>query len=264
MDKLPISAVIVTFNEEKYLEESLKSIGFCEEIIVVDLGSTDKTIEIAEKYATKIVHHDRVPIVEQIHVEIHNFVKNKWCLITDPDEITSDTLRDDLINLFKEILRNDDKIGAVIVPWVFFFKKRRLKGTIWGGINERVYLVHLDRFVFSGSVHRGRKVKEGYLSYNIKYDPERDNVIYHYWMQTYRQLIQKHKRYIQQECEYRYKMGEKSSLKTIIIKSLGSFKSCFWNRKGYKDGVVGLFLSVFWAWYTTKSDICLYKINRLN
>jgi glycosyltransferase involved in cell wall biosynthesis len=56
--KLPISAVILTYNEEKNIEICLKSI--CEwisEIFIVDSGSTDKTIEIAKKYTDKIYYH---------------------------------------------------------------------------------------------------------------------------------------------------------------------------------------------------------------
>jgi len=142
MEKIPVSAVVVTYNEELFLENCLKSISFCEELVVIDLGSTDKSLEIAEKYATKVIHHERVPVVEVIHAKIKEFVKFDWVLITDPDEVTDEKLANQIVELFNNRLKTDLKIGAVNVPWVFYFKSKRLIGTVWGGINRRVLLVN--------------------------------------------------------------------------------------------------------------------------
>ena len=57
MSKIPVSVCIIAKNEEKHIEECLqhlKPFGF--EIIVTDTGSTDRTVEIAEKYADKVLH----------------------------------------------------------------------------------------------------------------------------------------------------------------------------------------------------------------
>ena len=176
--KLPISAVIVTYNEDKYLDQALSKLSFCDEIVVIDLGSTDRSLEIAKKYATKIINHPRVPVVEVIHEKISEFVKNKWVLIQDPDEVMDDRLVSEIKDLFINKLQDSKEIGAVIVPLQFYFKKRKLKGTIWGGKNYRVLLVHIDRFNFTSDVHRGRRLKEGFKAYKIEHQD--DNVVHHF------------------------------------------------------------------------------------
>jgi len=260
MDKIPVSAVVVTFNEELFLEKCLKSISFCEEVIVIDLGSTDKSVEIAQKYATKIILHKRVPVVEIIHAKIKEFVKYDWVLITDPDEVTDETLAEQIINLYNNKLQQSTKIGAVVVPWQFYFKNQILKGTIWGNINRRIFLVNLNRFIFSKGVHVGRRLVEGYKGYNIKY--ENKNVVHHYWMSSYKQLIEKHKRYLKQEGQTRYENGARINLRSILKTPYRAFKLCFYTKKGYKDRIIGFFLSIFWVWYSVSAEISLYKFQK--
>lgn len=259
-NKIPVSAVVVTFNEEKYLEKCLKSINFCEETIVIDLGSTDKSKQIAIDCGAKLIEHERVPVVEMIHSKIEEFVSNKWVLITDPDEITDASLANEIINTFNTKISLDSKIGAVNVPCLFYYKQKRLKGTIWGGVNRRVYLVNTDRFEFSPGVHAGRKLKKGFESYSIKFTGS--NAVHHYWMNSFKQLKEKHKRYIKQEGKARYENGKRTNIKNIIKIPYREFKKCFYTRKGYKDKLTGLFLSLFWVWYSLSAEISLLKFQK--
>ena len=55
-----ISVVVHTYNSEKTLEKCLKSVTSCEEIIVCDMYSTDRTIEIAQKYGAKVIYHKNI------------------------------------------------------------------------------------------------------------------------------------------------------------------------------------------------------------
>ncbi len=260
MNKIPISAVVITYNEERYLERCLKSIDFCEEIIVIDLGSTDKSKEIAVNCGAKLFEHDRVPIVEIIHSKIGEFVKNEWVLITDPDEVTDPSLATEIINNFNTRIKIDDKIAAVNVPWLFYFKRVRLIGTVWGGVKNRIFLVNTNKFEFTNAVHTGRKIKKGFDSFQIEFKVT--NAVHHYWMSSYKQLKEKHIRYIKQEGKTRYDRGKRTSIITILKTPYCSFKQCFFNTKGYKDGFNGLFLSFFWMWYCFSSEVSLYRYQR--
>jgi glycosyltransferase involved in cell wall biosynthesis len=64
--KLPLTAIVVCFNEDRRLADCLKSISFCDEIIVCDLGSTDRSLAIAAELATKVTHAERVPVNDVI------------------------------------------------------------------------------------------------------------------------------------------------------------------------------------------------------
>jgi glycosyltransferase involved in cell wall biosynthesis len=96
--KLPISAVMVIYNEEKVLERALKS--FCdivdETIIVHDGKCKDMSLEIARKYTDKIFELEHVGEAEKHRPFTYEKVRNDWVLQVDADEYLSDELRNNL------------------------------------------------------------------------------------------------------------------------------------------------------------------------
>lgn len=255
MIKLKISAIVVGCNEADLLEDCLKSIQFCEEIVYVDLESTDFSLEIAKKLTTQIISHNKVPMVELIHEEYVRHLQNEWILIIDPDERVSINLYNDIQSLFHQGI--EDSIGGIYVPCLFYFKSHPLKGTPWGGSNYRLLIFNKNRYLISGRVHAGRSVIEPYKDYFLPYKD--GNVDHHYWMMSYSQLIEKHKRYLKLEPASRYNSGMRSSRKRAYYTPIREFRYAFIEKKGYKDGLIGIFLSFFWAWYQFKAEIGLYK-----
>lgn len=257
--KLPISAFVVGFDESDLLEKCLPSISFCEHILYIDLGSSDNSIEVAIENNAEVILHHRVPVVEMIHEKFYKKTKFKWLLLTDPDEIIDETLSAEIKDMF---LSNkvDQTLGAIYVPCHFYFKKHKLKGTIWGGVNVRLLLAHNERFKFTSLVHNGRELLANFNSITI--EDKGDNCVHHFWMQNSFQLIKKHKRYLKKEGESRFKSGYRTSLKKIFTEPLRAFNFCFFTKKGYRDQLIGLYLSVFWAWYQTSALIELYKYQK--
>lgn len=256
--KLPISAIVTGYNEGYILEDCLKSISFCDDIIYVDLKSADNSKEIATKQGATIIEHERVPMVEIIHEELQHKTKHDWILTIDPDERLSPEICLDIEELFEKGI--SDKIGAILVPCVYYYKKHRLVGTRWGGIHSRWLIFHKDRCKMSGIVHAGRTVSEPYEPYFIPFTGK--NIDHHYWMLSFKQLKEKHSRYLKLEGESRNFMGFVASKKKILKRPLKAFHSCFIKDKGYKDGFYGFILSCFWAWYDTTAEIKLYKYQK--
>lgn len=256
-NKLQISAVIVSKNEGRLLEMCLPSVNFCKQIIVVDLNSTDNTRKVARKNKAEVWQHDPVPVVEIIHEWIQDKVNYAWILITDPDEVISNDLANQIISIFQDF---DEAIGSVRVPWIFYFKNHRLNGTPWGGVNSRILLVNNERFRFTSEVHRGRNLLPEYKEYKISFTGK--NCIHHYWMISYLQLIKKHLRYLKAEGKSKYLSNERTSLKQLIKIPKKEFIYSYIKQKGYKDGIRGFFLSLFWAWYQVMAQWCLYKYQK--
>ena len=87
-DRPTISACLMVKDEEHCLENCLKSIkGFVDEIIVVDTGSTDGTIEIAENYGAKVYHHPWEGDFSKHRNQSMSYAKGDWILIIDADEV---------------------------------------------------------------------------------------------------------------------------------------------------------------------------------
>ena len=73
--QVQFTGIVVNYNEGHYLRGCLNSLMFCRQLLVIDLGSNDASIEIAEHYGAEIIHHKRMPIVEQIRDEAMKYVE---------------------------------------------------------------------------------------------------------------------------------------------------------------------------------------------
>lgn len=93
MNKL--SVFILTFNEERLIEKCLKKLTWVDDIVIVDSGSTDSTLEICKKYNANIFHRDFDGFGAQKQFAI-NQTKNDWVLSLDADEILTNELVEEL------------------------------------------------------------------------------------------------------------------------------------------------------------------------
>lgn len=260
MSKAPVSAVVSSLNEANLLKGCLKSLSFCEEVIVVDLESTDDTKAIAQRAGAKIVTHKRVPFGEYIHAEMISKVRNQWMLITDPDEVIDPKLANDIILALKDI--DASKIGMVRAPMWYYFKNRRLKGTPWGGTTPRRMLLNKDGVHFTNQVHAGIELNDGYDVYNIPFTGH--NVVHHYWVRSWKDMMEKHSRYLKFEGESKYLDGQRFRIRRLIGTPVKQFYYSFIQTKGWKDGMLGLWLSCFWAWYNFEALLALKEYQGKN
>jgi glycosyltransferase involved in cell wall biosynthesis len=254
--KLPISAIVVGLNEGKLLRSCLPPLTACDEILYFDLGSTDDSIAVARSFGATVIEHPRVACCEEIHASHAHRTKNEWVLITDPDEVISPELMAELASVFATG-RLHPGVGAVMAPWIFYFGQRALRGTPWGGLNRRVLLAHHQRFVFTPQVHVGRTLKAGFEYLHL--EPTGGKVIHHYWMQGYRQLIAKHRRYLKKEGAARYAQGQRTGARRLLLAPWRAFRQAYLEHAGYRDGLLGLGLSVFWTWYQTAAEFALRR-----
>jgi glycosyltransferase involved in cell wall biosynthesis len=87
-----VSAVVVCFNEEDNIGSCLESVKWCDEIIVVDSFSTDRTLEICSRYTNRITQRLWKGHRDQLSFAI-SLAKQKWILVLDADERVSSELR---------------------------------------------------------------------------------------------------------------------------------------------------------------------------
>ena len=118
-----ITAVILTMNEEKNIEKCILSINkFVDEIIIVDSGSSDNTIEIAKKYTNMIFFNKFIDYATQFNWALDNIsIKNDWILRIDADE----RLNMELGNEITENIANckDSITGFVLKQKIIFMGK---------------------------------------------------------------------------------------------------------------------------------------------
>ncbi|WP_149242269.1 glycosyltransferase [Dyadobacter sp. 32] len=257
MKKLNISAIVVGYNESAILKSCLQSISFCNEILYFDLGSVDDSVQIAKELGALVHHHEKVPGCEWIHAKFANSTTYEWVLIIDPDEVVDKDLELEMYRQFENGI--GDNIGAIKVPCLFYYKDKRLRGTPWGGLNKRIFLIHNKRFLFTPVVHVGRKLLPGFIYLDINIETQ---CSHHYWMTDFNMLLEKHKRYLKNEGESRFKEGFRTSVLKIVTSPARQFYYSFVTKKGYLDSFLGVGLSIFWAWYQTAASLELFRVQR--
>lgn len=97
---LSLSTVIITLNEERNIRQTLESVKWSDEIVILDSGSTDKTLDICREYPNcKIFYQEFKGFGEQKQKAI-SLATNNWILSIDADEVLDVELQNDIINLF--------------------------------------------------------------------------------------------------------------------------------------------------------------------
>ena len=107
-----LSACIITFNEADRIEACLRSVDFCDEIIVVDSHSTDRTRELAAALGARVIERDWPGYRSQKQFAVDT-ARYDWVLCLDADERVSPVLREEIIAQVRKI---PDWQGRFIIP----------------------------------------------------------------------------------------------------------------------------------------------------
>jgi glycosyltransferase involved in cell wall biosynthesis len=93
----PITAALITFNEERDLPQALASLaGVADEFVIVDSGSTDRTGDVAREFGARFIHRAFTDFAEQKNFAADQAAHN-WVLVLDADEVLSPELRASLL-----------------------------------------------------------------------------------------------------------------------------------------------------------------------
>lgn len=245
MNKL--SATVITLNEEEKLPECLESIkDLVDEIIVVDSGSEDKTVEIAKDFGAKTFVRKFDNFANQKNYASERAL-GEWILSIDADEIIPPELA-------KEILEaiNSNEYEGYLMPRRNFILGAEIKHSRWSP-DKHIWLWKKKFGKWEGNVHeevvvRGRvgELKEGK---------------FHYQDRTIGDFIAKNKKYARLLAEKMFLDGQRFSLVKFIWDPTFEFMVRFVYKKGFLDGWRGLVLATLMAFY--KTDVWL-QILRLS
>jgi len=234
-----LSVVISAFNEENKIEACLKSIGFADEIIVVNNSSTDKTEEIARKYTKNIYKQENNPLAIDLQ---KNFGFSKatgdWILSLDADEEVSKELADEI----KALIKNNVKENGFWIPRKNYIFGKWIQYSGWyPDYQLRLFRKGKGKYI-DKHVHEDLSVDGG--TANLK------NHIIHHNYGTIGDFINKTvDLYAKNEAEEKLRKGYSFSYFDAIRFPLGEFLSRFFARKGYKDGFHGLMLALLMSFY---------------
>ena len=208
---------------------------------MIDIESDDETAAVGEAHGARVVRHAYVPIAEWARVTVAPQARHDWLLVVDPDEEVPPALAAEVARLLPEI---PDDVAAVDAPRQDYFAGRPLRGTVWGGPNQRRLLVRRSAVELTPTIWGGMRVRPGFRVLALPFTSE--TAIVHNWARGYRELIARHRRYLALEQVDRADAGEITGMRAVATMPWRSFRQSYLTRHGWRDGAAGLGLSLFW------------------
>jgi len=241
----PITAVVIVCNEGQLLEGCLQRLHWVDELICIDMSSTDHSRDIAARYADRLFAVDRFPVAEPTRVAVLPYCRNDWVLMVDPDEY----IPDEVVERLAVEITGNPGAGAFLLPWRFYFKGEPLEGTVWGGsVKHKRMLTHRQRCTMLPYCNKINELKPGYDEVKIEGDAQ--HCIAHYWCKGYRDLMHRHfVRYPRLDARRMYDDGVRFNLRRAIQLPVNEFMRCFRDFDGWRIGSHGWGLSAIYGLY---------------
>lgn len=233
-----ISAVILTKNEEKNIQACLETLSWCDEILVIDDNSTDRTVEIAKKKgATVFVHALAHDFSAQRNFGLQK-AKEDWVIFVDADERISS-------GLWYEIMAS---INNPIGGFAGFYLKRR--DYMWGkellhGETGNIQLLRIakkDAGKWEGQVHEQWKTKGKTMVLK--------NTLSHYPHQTVKEFLQEINYYSDLRSQELFAQKVKVSWVWIIVFPKAKFVVNYIFKGGFLDGIQGLVFALMMSFHS--------------
>jgi len=235
---MKISAVVITKNEEENIEKCLKGLDFCDEIIVIDDCSTDKTVELAKKYNAQVFEREMVGDFSQQRNFGMEKCSGNWIVFVDADEEVSDELKKEITEMF---LKASEEVSGFKVKRTDSFFGRQVKYGESGN-------VFLTRIVKTGKGIWKRRVHET-LSVKGKVDLLKNNLIHNKSEDLFR-LVSRINLQSELHAKAIYEEGKKSSLIKIIVWPIGKFIRNYIFKLGFLDGLAGFVFAMLMSMHS--------------
>lgn len=230
-----ISVIVIAKNEETMIADCLDSLSFCDEIIVVDGGSEDRTSEIARRMGAVVFEHEA-----QDFSDMRNFglkkARGEWVLYVDTDERVSQKLREEITYLISSS-------GRIEKLNTYFLKRKNfyLGNHEWPHIEKLERLFRRDRLKeWRGKLHES-PIVDGEIG-------ELDGFLLHYTHRDLTSMLNKTIEWSKMEAELRLNANHpKMTWWRFSRVMISAFLDSYIKQGGRKAGTAGLIESIYQA-----------------
>ena len=244
-----LSVVVITRNEAANIGAALRSVRWADELVVVDSGSTDDTVRIAGEIADRVTAHDWAGYGAQKN-HATALAAHDWVLSLDADERVSPALAREI----QALLRADPAARGYRVPRVTRYLGRWVRSTDWyPDLQLRLYDRRAARWN-QRLVHESVAVDGpvGRLQGELEHHAYRD-VSHH---------LQTIDRYTTLAARQMHREGRRGGWVDLAVRPLAAFLRNYVVRRGVRDGVRGLIVSILNAGYVFLKFVKLWERQR--
>ncbi len=243
----PLSAIVLTRNEERNITDCLRSLAWADELIVLDSYSEDRTVELAAQLGARIYKRRFVNFADQ-HQAALALPSHDWVLSVDGDERATPELGEEI----RRVIEQPSPVGWW-VPRHNIIWGREIRHAGWYP-DYQLRLMRRDR---------------------ARYDPEREvhelvlldgeagylqHALTHYNYRTVKEFLRKQEYYTTLQARVLHKSGVRPRWRSLVGQPAREFWRRYVSLQGYRDGGHGLLLSIFLAYYT---GLAYWRLRRL-
>ncbi|MBF0274894.1 MAG: glycosyltransferase family 2 protein [Nitrospinae bacterium] len=244
-----ITATIITLNEEKNIQRCLNSLKWCNEVVISDSFSSDKTKEIATRFKNVVFYEEKWHGYGKQKNIAASHAKNNWIFNIDSDEVCTPELATEL----QRIVSTNNPHNAYSVHRKNFIGNREIH---FCGLGKEkiIRLYQKDKTAFSETnVHEG--ITEKAIE-NINQE------LLHYSFENYADFNKRQQKYAELAVLDMLEKGKKATLLDIYLRPVFTFVKIYFLRLGFLDGLTGLFIAKGYAQYTFLKYSALEKKQR--
>lgn len=229
---VPVSVAIIARDEEERLPDCLRSVAFADDVVVVDSGSKDRTVEIAESAGARVFVEPWQGFSAQKQLAVDRCT-NEWVLILDADErVPGETAA-----VVRKVLASETVFaGAYSFRRRNFFRERWIRYAGWWP-DRIVRLVDRRKGAFDGRAVHERWITRGQ-------EIALDAVIDHYSFRDYAEMMDKMERYSSLAARYLFEEGKTVGPIAPALHGLWMFLRTYLLERGALDGFDGLMIAV--------------------
>ncbi len=248
--KPTIAAVVLTHNEEVDLPGCLKSLSWVSDIIVVDSGSTDKTLALAKKAGAQVIFRPFDNFSGQRNFALTKVSSYNWVLMIDADEVVEPSLSQELQFFAKDIY-----LDGVNIPRKNYLFGKWIEHSDWYP-DHRLVFFRPKMVSYKGDVHE----RIGFIKGNGTTATATSHLVHHNY-DTIHEFVTKN--LVDYPLQYAKVMDNekiKFTALDLLSKPIAEFMRRFFLTQGYKDGLYGLVLSALMGVQTLVAYCYLWEL----
>lgn len=248
-NKLPISAVCITLNEEQWIKKYIESLWFVDEIILVDSFSTDNTVKIASQFEKVKVYQRKFDNFSSQKNYALEKAKHKWVTFFDIDEEISSALAQEINTAFKTL--KNEVAFSVKRNLIFMNKPLKYSGfqTDWV-----IRFFNKEKCNYSNLVHE-KLTCDGSVK-KLK------NTVPHHSYKSFEDYTSKLYKYSSLQAQALFNKGKKATFLHFIFRPAYRFWHQYLIRLGILDGKEGFILAYINAYAVFRRYTKLYLLNK--
>jgi len=250
---MPLSACVITYQEEDHIADCLRSLSFCEDVLVVDSGSTDRTQQIAADLGARVIVNVPFPGHREQKQFAVDHARHDWVLCLDADERVTADLRDKVLQLKADsfrgesayaVVRRNCYLGRFIRHGLFgpefkvrLFDRRRAG---WAGVNP----------------HDRVELRNGAVAVRLKEGLD------HYTHRTVREHLRQIDLFARLDAQAKHAAGRRATVLDLLLRPVIVVGKSLVLKGGFLEGWRGFVLGGLGGYYAWLKAWRLRQLNR--